>query len=192
MKRQQRRVKSTFSCHCLGWTFWKTKLRYVIVFCSETRGQFACILTYLNWSHPSTVFALHLPSVYYLLLCCHPIFSQSLWLCGHASCSRHIPLLPVPKQEVCEWTYLHHFHCHWCCSWPTTSLQKVYKNIIIIILKCHYTHYTIWIIVIMILQSHVLVSAIGDIFQVSKKEENVRGGRDLIVEALRHKVSILL
>lgn len=41
-------------------------------------------------------------------------------------------------------------------------------------------------------QSHVLVSVIGDAFQASKKEESVRGGRDLIVEALRHKVSSTL
>lgn len=38
-------------------------------------------------------------------------------------------------------------------------------------------------------QSHVLVSVIGDAFRASKKEQSVRGGRDLIVEALRHKVS---
>lgn len=41
---------------------------------------------------------------------------------------------------------------------------------------------------IMILQSHVLVSVIGDAFRVSKKEDSVRGGKDLLVEALRHKV----
>ncbi|XP_068452870.1 PTB domain-containing engulfment adapter protein 1-like [Clinocottus analis] len=39
--------------------------------------------------------------------------------------------------------------------------------------------------------SHVLVSAIGDAFQASKKEERIRGGRDLIVEALRHKNKML-
>ncbi|XP_037629310.1 PTB domain-containing engulfment adapter protein 1-like [Sebastes umbrosus] len=39
--------------------------------------------------------------------------------------------------------------------------------------------------------SHVLVSVIGDAFQASKKEESVRGGRDLIVEALRHKNKML-
>ncbi|XP_029973670.1 PTB domain-containing engulfment adapter protein 1 [Salarias fasciatus] len=38
---------------------------------------------------------------------------------------------------------------------------------------------------------HVLVSVIGDAFQASKKEEEVRGGRDLIVEALRHKNKVL-
>ncbi|XP_068997042.1 PTB domain-containing engulfment adapter protein 1-like [Embiotoca jacksoni] len=37
----------------------------------------------------------------------------------------------------------------------------------------------------------VLVSVIGDTFRVSKKEERVRGGRDLIVEALRHKNKML-
>lgn len=41
-------------------------------------------------------------------------------------------------------------------------------------------------------QSHVLVSLIGDAFQASKKEEDVQGGRDLIVEALRHKVGLTL
>lgn len=41
-------------------------------------------------------------------------------------------------------------------------------------------------------QSHVLVSLIGDAFRASKKEEDVRGGRDLIVEALRHKVGLTL
>lgn len=40
----------------------------------------------------------------------------------------------------------------------------------------------------MIHQSHVLVSVIGDAFRVSKKEESVRGSKDLLVEALRHKV----
>ncbi|XP_078110033.1 PTB domain-containing engulfment adapter protein 1 [Sander vitreus] len=39
--------------------------------------------------------------------------------------------------------------------------------------------------------SHVLVSVIGDVFRASKKEENIRGGRDLIVEALRHKNKVL-
>lgn len=38
-------------------------------------------------------------------------------------------------------------------------------------------------------KSHVLVSLIGDAFQASKRKESIRGGRDLIVEALRHKVS---
>ncbi|KAL7397975.1 hypothetical protein ABVT39_002514 [Epinephelus coioides] len=39
--------------------------------------------------------------------------------------------------------------------------------------------------------SHVLVSVIGDTFRASKKEESIRGGRDLIVEALRHKNKML-
>ncbi|XP_071331651.1 PTB domain-containing engulfment adapter protein 1-like [Trachinotus anak] len=39
--------------------------------------------------------------------------------------------------------------------------------------------------------SHVLVSTIGDAFRASKKEESIRGGRDLIVEALRHKNKML-
>ncbi|CAB1437345.1 unnamed protein product [Pleuronectes platessa] len=39
--------------------------------------------------------------------------------------------------------------------------------------------------------SHVLVSLIGDAFRASKKEESVKGGRDLIVEALRHKNKVL-
>ncbi|XP_075331577.1 PTB domain-containing engulfment adapter protein 1 [Odontesthes bonariensis] len=39
--------------------------------------------------------------------------------------------------------------------------------------------------------AHVMVSAIGDAFRASKKQESVRGGRDLIVEALRHKNKIL-
>ncbi|XP_071394963.1 PTB domain-containing engulfment adapter protein 1-like [Centroberyx affinis] len=40
--------------------------------------------------------------------------------------------------------------------------------------------------------SHVLVSVIGDAFRASKKEEKLRGGgRDLIVEALRHKNKVL-
>ncbi|RVE70190.1 hypothetical protein OJAV_G00061950 [Oryzias javanicus] len=39
--------------------------------------------------------------------------------------------------------------------------------------------------------AHVLVSAIGDVFRASKNQESVRGGRDLIVEALRHKNKIL-
>lgn len=34
----------------------------------------------------------------------------------------------------------------------------------------------------------MLVSVIGDAFRASKKEHNVRGERDLVVEALRHKV----
>ena len=38
--------------------------------------------------------------------------------------------------------------------------------------------------------AHVLVSLIGDAFRASKKE-SVRGGRDLIVEALRHKNNML-
>ncbi|KAK7884770.1 hypothetical protein WMY93_027893 [Mugilogobius chulae] len=39
--------------------------------------------------------------------------------------------------------------------------------------------------------SHVLVSAIGDAFRASQKESSVQGGRDLIVEALRHKNKML-
>ncbi|XP_034731845.1 PTB domain-containing engulfment adapter protein 1-like [Etheostoma cragini] len=39
--------------------------------------------------------------------------------------------------------------------------------------------------------SHVLVSVVGDVFRASKKEESIRGGRDLIVEALRHKNKVL-
>ncbi|XP_068181974.1 PTB domain-containing engulfment adapter protein 1-like isoform X2 [Antennarius striatus] len=39
--------------------------------------------------------------------------------------------------------------------------------------------------------SHVLVSVIGDAFRASQKEESVTRGRDLIVEALRHKNKIL-
>ncbi|XP_023259470.1 PTB domain-containing engulfment adapter protein 1-like [Seriola lalandi dorsalis] len=39
--------------------------------------------------------------------------------------------------------------------------------------------------------SHVLVSIIGDAFRASKKEKSIRGGRDLIVEALRHKNKML-
>uniref|UniRef100_A0A667XPH1 PID domain-containing protein n=2 Tax=Myripristis murdjan TaxID=586833 RepID=A0A667XPH1_9TELE len=40
--------------------------------------------------------------------------------------------------------------------------------------------------------SHVLVSIIGEVFRASKKEESIRrGGRDLIVEALRHKNKVL-
>ncbi|XP_037540322.1 PTB domain-containing engulfment adapter protein 1 [Nematolebias whitei] len=40
--------------------------------------------------------------------------------------------------------------------------------------------------------AHVLVSVIGDAFQAAKKEEKIRrGGRDLIVEALRHKNKLL-
>uniref|UniRef100_A0A3B4BB46 PID domain-containing protein n=1 Tax=Periophthalmus magnuspinnatus TaxID=409849 RepID=A0A3B4BB46_9GOBI len=39
--------------------------------------------------------------------------------------------------------------------------------------------------------SHVLVSVIGDAFRASQKESRVQGGKDLIVEALRHKNKIL-
>ncbi|XP_064811982.1 PTB domain-containing engulfment adapter protein 1-like isoform X1 [Oncorhynchus masou masou] len=40
--------------------------------------------------------------------------------------------------------------------------------------------------------SHLLVSIIGDAFRATKREESLRGGgRDLIVEALRHKNKIL-
>ncbi|XP_023126215.1 PTB domain-containing engulfment adapter protein 1-like [Amphiprion ocellaris] len=39
--------------------------------------------------------------------------------------------------------------------------------------------------------SHVLVSVIGEAFRASQKTEDTRGGRDLIVEALRHKNKML-
>ncbi|XP_077471866.1 PTB domain-containing engulfment adapter protein 1 [Stigmatopora argus] len=39
--------------------------------------------------------------------------------------------------------------------------------------------------------AHVLVSTIGDVFRATKKEDNYRGSRDLIVEALRHKNKML-
>lgn len=45
-----------------------------------------------------------------------------------------------------------------------------------------------WVFLPLWLQSHVLVSVIGDAFRASQKEHSVKGGRDLIVEALRHKV----
>ncbi|KAL4623671.1 PTB domain-containing engulfment adapter protein 1-like [Arapaima gigas] len=40
--------------------------------------------------------------------------------------------------------------------------------------------------------SHLLVSMIGDMFQSSKRNEGVKGSRDLVVEALRHKNNLLL
>ncbi|KAG7520376.1 PTB domain-containing engulfment adapter protein 1-like [Solea senegalensis] len=39
--------------------------------------------------------------------------------------------------------------------------------------------------------SHVLVSVIGDALRASTQEKTTRGGRDLIVEALRHKNKML-
>ncbi|XP_041802627.1 PTB domain-containing engulfment adapter protein 1-like [Chelmon rostratus] len=39
--------------------------------------------------------------------------------------------------------------------------------------------------------SHVLVSVIGDTFRASKQEKSVKGGQDLVVEALRHKNKML-
>ncbi|XP_076875009.1 PTB domain-containing engulfment adapter protein 1 isoform X2 [Brachyhypopomus gauderio] len=39
--------------------------------------------------------------------------------------------------------------------------------------------------------SHLLVSVVGDAFQASRQKENVRAGRDLVVEALRHKNNVL-
>ncbi|XP_061689517.1 PTB domain-containing engulfment adapter protein 1-like [Syngnathoides biaculeatus] len=39
--------------------------------------------------------------------------------------------------------------------------------------------------------AYLLVSAVGDVFRAANKEESVKGGRDLIVEALRHKNKML-
>ncbi|XP_028848477.1 PTB domain-containing engulfment adapter protein 1-like [Denticeps clupeoides] len=39
--------------------------------------------------------------------------------------------------------------------------------------------------------SHLLVSVIGDTFQASQKFKSVKGSRDLVVEALRHKNKVL-
>ncbi|KAM9445403.1 PTB domain-containing engulfment adapter protein 1 isoform 2-T2 [Clarias gariepinus] len=39
--------------------------------------------------------------------------------------------------------------------------------------------------------SHLLVSVIADAFRVSRRSESVRGSRDLVVEALRHKNKVL-
>ncbi|XP_026881402.2 PTB domain-containing engulfment adapter protein 1-like isoform X2 [Electrophorus electricus] len=39
--------------------------------------------------------------------------------------------------------------------------------------------------------SHLLVSVVGDAFQASGQKQQVRAGRDLVVEALRHKNNIL-
>ncbi|XP_060794551.1 PTB domain-containing engulfment adapter protein 1-like [Neoarius graeffei] len=39
--------------------------------------------------------------------------------------------------------------------------------------------------------SHLLVSAIGEAFQASRRSDSVRGSRDLVVEALRHKNKVL-
>ncbi|XP_053096614.1 PTB domain-containing engulfment adapter protein 1 [Pangasianodon hypophthalmus] len=39
--------------------------------------------------------------------------------------------------------------------------------------------------------SHLLVSVIGDAFQASRSSDSVRGSRDLVVEALRHKNKVL-
>lgn len=45
-------------------------------------------------------------SVHRLLLRRPSIFPQNLRLRGQTSCSRHLPLLPVPEQEVCESLYI--------------------------------------------------------------------------------------
>ncbi|MCI4387071.1 hypothetical protein PGIGA_G00069870 [Pangasianodon gigas] len=39
--------------------------------------------------------------------------------------------------------------------------------------------------------SHLLVSVIGDAFQASRSSDSMRGSRDLVVEALRHKNKVL-
>ncbi|KAL6483252.1 hypothetical protein MHYP_G00081240 [Metynnis hypsauchen] len=39
--------------------------------------------------------------------------------------------------------------------------------------------------------SHLLVSVIGDAFQASRQNVSLRGSRDLVVEALRHKNNVL-
>ncbi|MCJ8741302.1 hypothetical protein PDJAM_G00069030 [Pangasius djambal] len=39
--------------------------------------------------------------------------------------------------------------------------------------------------------SHLVVSVIGDAFQLSGRSDSVRGSRDLVVEALRHKNKVL-
>ncbi|KAL7859552.1 hypothetical protein SRHO_G00146990 [Serrasalmus rhombeus] len=39
--------------------------------------------------------------------------------------------------------------------------------------------------------SHLLVSVIGDAFQASRQSVSLRGSRDLVVEALRHKNNVL-
>ncbi|XP_046724990.1 PTB domain-containing engulfment adapter protein 1-like isoform X2 [Silurus meridionalis] len=39
--------------------------------------------------------------------------------------------------------------------------------------------------------SHLLVSVIGDVFQSSRCLDSMRGSRDLVVEALRHKNKVL-
>ncbi|KAI4882761.1 hypothetical protein NFI96_017078, partial [Prochilodus magdalenae] len=39
--------------------------------------------------------------------------------------------------------------------------------------------------------SHLLVSVIGDAFRANQQSTNLRGSRDLVVEALRHKNNVL-
>ncbi|XP_036447436.1 PTB domain-containing engulfment adapter protein 1-like isoform X1 [Colossoma macropomum] len=39
--------------------------------------------------------------------------------------------------------------------------------------------------------SHLMVSVIGDAFRASRQSTNLRGSRDLVVEALRHKNNVL-
>lgn len=113
-------------------------------------------------------------SLHRLLLCRPAVFAQTLWVCGQTPCSRRVPLLCVPEQDLCEYIL------------STTSSNSLLVTEALMSLKASKDSV---IISQTVFQSHVLVSAIGDAFRAAGKEENLRGGRDLIVEALRHKVS---
>uniref|UniRef100_A0A4W6DC73 PID domain-containing protein n=1 Tax=Lates calcarifer TaxID=8187 RepID=A0A4W6DC73_LATCA len=53
-----------------------------------------------HFGKQNQVFVVYMPTLHCFLLCRPVILTQSLWLCGQTPCSRHVPLLSVPEQEV--------------------------------------------------------------------------------------------
>lgn len=114
-KRQPRRAKSASSCPWVGSTFWKTKPRCV----NKPVHWGAQALDYhFTASHflSPPVFVVHLPFVHCLLLRPPAILNQSLWLRSQTPCSRHLPLLSVPEQEVCKYSQHSITLCIFCKS----------------------------------------------------------------------------
>lgn len=106
-KRLPRRAKSTSSCLWAALTFWKARPGFVPRAVGRTSSlalpssPAQSNLLFPAVSDPS-VPALHLPSPHHLLLRRPAADSKSLWFRGATPCSKHLPLLPVPEQEVCE------------------------------------------------------------------------------------------
>lgn len=177
-KRQPRRVKSISSCLWVGSTFWKVKPR--------------CVTNMLS-SHCSTWFNDTSCFLWSGLIPCLPCVQFLLYTCPLSTVSfcAILPSSPKVFGFVAQHPAADMNHCYLFQSTKFVSIPRNNGCAVPVLVK-----WDIEALVLVLmhgfswtLQSHVLVSLIGDAFQASKKQERTVGARDLIVEALRHKVS---